>query len=281
MGDEPASLEVGDELPPSGHGRAKGLLSSPASGSRIDAKTFAPPAGLADVIECFWMGRWSLPQDAPHTTELLGDPCVHVVFERSVSRVVGVWTKRWVRTLAGDGFVRAAKLRAGAVAAWFSTSAHLISDALHPLPALFGDGCQGVEPAVLDPQADEDGLRALAEFLERTRREPDPQTQLAIEAAASLDLDRHPTVEGWAAAHGMTPRTMQRLFRRHVGASPKFLLRRRRLQEAALRIERGDAENLAHLAAELGYTDQAHLARDMRAAAGLSPSKLRDRLNEG
>lgn len=277
MGDE---LEIGKELSPSGHGRARGLLSSKSSGSRIDAKTFAAPAGLDDVVECFWIGRWSLPADAPHTTELLGDPCVHIVFERGSSRVVGVWTKRWVRTLAGDGFVRAAKIRPGAVAAFFASPAHLLSDALHPLPALFGEACRGVEEAVLDPNDDEDGLRALAAFLGRVRRPADPNISSAILAAASLDLESHPTVESWAAAHGMSPRTLQRLFRRHVGASPKFLIQRRRLQEAALRIERGEAHNLADLAAELGYTDQAHLARDMRAAAGLSPSALRRRLAE-
>jgi AraC-like DNA-binding protein len=42
----------------------------------------------------------------------------------------------------------------------------------------------------------------------------------------------------------------------------------------ALRLERGDAVSLAWLAAELGYTDQAHLARDFKGAVGKSPSEF-------
>ncbi|MBK8942225.1 MAG: helix-turn-helix domain-containing protein [Polyangiaceae bacterium] len=53
---------------------------------------------------------------------------------------------------------------------------------------------------------------------------------------------------------------------------PNGPLRRFRLQEVALRIERGEAPNLARLAADLGYVDQAHLARDFKAAVGKSPS---------
>jgi AraC-like DNA-binding protein len=59
-----------------------------------------------------------------------------------------------------------------------------------------------------------------------------------------------------------------------VGAPPKWLIRRVRLQEAALRIERGDGPSLAGLAAELGYADQAHLARDFKRAVGKSPGEF-------
>ncbi len=45
-----------------------------------------------------------------------------------------------------------------------------------------------------------------------------------------------------------------------------------RLQEVALRIERGEGPTLTLLAAELGYTDQAHLARDFKSAVGKSPT---------
>jgi AraC-like DNA-binding protein len=62
------------------------------------------------------------------------------------------------------------------------------------------------------------------------------------------------------------------VFRAHVGATPKHVIRRTRLQEVALRLERGDAVSLSRLAAELGYADHAHLARDFKGATGKSPS---------
>ena len=47
-----------------------------------------------------------------------------------------------------------------------------------------------------------------------------------------------------ADAAGLSLRALQRLFREHVGASPKWVIRRNRLQEVALRIENGEATNL-------------------------------------
>jgi len=85
------------------------------------------------------------------------------------------------------------------------------------------------------------------------------------------------SVERLAGVAGVSVRPLQRLFREHVGASPKWVIRRNRLQEVAVRIESGDSPNLAALAADLGYTDQAHLARDFRSATGLSPSAFRAR----
>lgn len=262
-------------IDPTGHGRARGLVSSRVSGSRVDAASFEPPDDLSDVVESLWFGRWDLPEDAPHVTELLGDPCVHVVAERGGARVVGVWRRRWVRELSGRGLVRGAKLRPGAVGAFFDGPAVALSDRLTPLSELVDVDPEAFEASVLDPEADADGLAALAGHLRAWRR-PDHEGEVghAVAVAALLrevDLYR---VEGLAERAGLSVRGLQRLFREHVGATPKQLLRRVRLQEAALRIERGEASGLAALAADLGYTDQAHLTRDFKAVVGQTPREL-------
>ena len=87
-------------------------------------------------------------------------------------------------------------------------------------------------------------------------------------------------VDELALDAAMTVRAVQRLFRRHVGASPKQVIRRLRLQQAARFVERGDAQSLADLALSLGYADQAHLARDFRAATGRSLRSFERRLDE-
>lgn len=269
------------ELPPSGHGRARGLVSSRRSGSRIEAHSFAPPDDLADVIESFWVGRWDLRGQVPHVTELLGDPCVHVVAEAGSSRVVGVWTRRWIRRLEGRGQVRAAKLRVGAVRAFVPVPAVELTDRLVPLAELLPLRADELERAVLEPSDDLEALERLAERL-RALRDPGQGARVA-EAVAVAEHLRDPdvlTVEALAERSGLPIRTLQRLFREHVGAPPKALLRRIRLQEAALSIERGRATSLARLAAELGYTDQAHLTRDFRAVVGVTPGQLGRRLRD-
>jgi AraC-like DNA-binding protein len=76
-----------------------------------------------------------------------------------------------------------------------------------------------------------------------------------------------------SAALGMPERTIQRLFSEYVGVSPKWVLRRARLHEAALRADHGEPVDWAALAAELGYADQSHLTRDFTATLGVSPAR--------
>lgn len=263
-----------NELPPSGHGRQRGLVSTP-SRDGVWAGQFAPPEALADVVESFWYGRWDLPVDAPHVTELLGDPCVHLVAERGSARVVGVWTRRWVRALEGQGMVRAVKLRAGAVRAFLDIEAKALSDRITPLEEATDLSAAAFETALLEPEEHETAFAALAEILVALRRDEErAEVARAVRTAALLRERELHRVEALAERAGLGVRALQRMFRRHVGASPKRLLRRVRLQEAALRIERGEPTSLAGLAADLGYADQAHFTRDFKTAVGKTPRAL-------
>lgn len=73
----------------------------------------------------------------------------------------------------------------------------------------------------------------------------------------------------------MSLRGLQRLFCEYVGVSPKWVIQRYRLQDAAVLLASGSSGQLAALAAELGYFDQAHLAQDFRRLFGISPSQYR------
>jgi AraC-like DNA-binding protein len=77
---------------------------------------------------------------------------------------------------------------------------------------------------------------------------------------------------GWSARH------LGEQFRAETGLSPKAAARVVRFDRARRRLQRQQAEAdrvvLAELAAECGYYDQAHLARDFRDLAGCPPSVL-------
>ena len=72
---------------------------------------------------------------------------------------------------------------------------------------------------------------------------------------------------------GMTARSLQRLFADYVGVSPKWVMRRARLHEAAERADSGEPVDWAELASDLGYADQTHLTRDFTVTIGVSPSR--------
>lgn len=57
--------------------------------------------------------------------------------------------------------------------------------------------------------------------------------------------------------------------------SPKWVIQRYRLHEAAAQLTSGRPPTLAALAAALGYFDQAHFARDFKSIVGAAPSAYR------
>jgi len=260
-----------EETRPRGHGRARGLTSSRVSGSRVEAGTFAAPTAVASVVGGLWWGRWDLRGQRDHVTELLGDPCVHVVCERGddgdVARVVGVWSRLWTRRLTGRGQVRGLKLRIGAAAQLLPVPARQVTDRRVPLEELFPE-TRGLASAVMSAPREE-GLQVLVAWA-RTMLRPTVEGQEVIALAEGIGPAGVLRVDELAERSGRTVRWLQRRFRHHVGLSPKAVIRRHRLQEVALQVERGDAPDLADLAYRLGYADQSHLARDFRAVTGLT-----------
>ncbi|GIJ45102.1 AraC family transcriptional regulator [Virgisporangium aliadipatigenens] len=76
-----------------------------------------------------------------------------------------------------------------------------------------------------------------------------------------------------AARLGVRRRWLAAAFRREVGLSPGTVARIARFQRAVHGLTRG--LDLARIAAECGYADQAHFQREVRALSGLTPARLR------
>ncbi len=115
------------------------------------------------------------------------------------------------------------------------------------------DPATGLEEAALAQAAD--------------RGPPDP---LPVRIVAALDAGR--PVSATADALGVGARTLHRRSLAAFGYGPKTLARVLRLQRA-LALAR-DGTPLAETAALTGYADQAHLARDVRELAGVTPGEL-------
>ena len=70
---------------------------------------------------------------------------------------------------------------------------------------------------------------------------------------------------------GLAVRSLQRIFADYVGAGPKWVIQRCRLQDAAARVA-AETIDWAGLAVELGFADQAHLTRAFTATIGIPPA---------
>jgi AraC-like DNA-binding protein len=129
-------------------------------------------------------------------------------------------------------------------------------------------------PGTLDP--DTAVIRAL-ELAAALVADGDPDPAAA--QAAVLLADPRARAEDVAAEVGLSMRQLRRRCHAVVGYGPKTLQRVLRFRRFVSRIDAGlpsgqAAYDLAALAAQAGYADQAHLTRECRALAGLTPAVL-------
>lgn len=92
----------------------------------------------------------------------------------------------------------------------------------------------------------------------------------------AVSLLRGNSVRMTARHLGTTARSLQRDLVQWSGLAPKALGRILRMQRAIAAI-RADAAPLAHIAVRIGYADQAHMTRDLKALSGYTPGALRPR----
>ncbi len=235
----------------------------------------APSPDLADVVEQHWVVRWDRRQMPALRRELLPDPSVNLAMEPGGLRLYGVGSAHGVRELHGHGMVIGTKFRPGGFSGLRPGPVSAITGRALTMSDAFGSAGAELDDAVAAAQWDVSAtIHAVSSFLRAQRPAPDPQRTLVmavLEAMRTAEPDVR--VADLAARFAMAPRTMQRLFAEHVGASPKQVLQRLRRQRA---IDHLDSEpvQLARLAAALGYFDQAHMARDLRTTLGRSPSAL-------
>ena len=89
------------------------------------------------------------------------------------------------------------------------------------------------------------------------------------------DLSSRPGLEVAAVADivGVHAVSLARRYRRHFGRSPATAIRQARADRAAGLVGRG--EDLATVAAGVGYADQSHMTREFTAFYGLTPARYR------
>jgi AraC-like DNA-binding protein len=232
-----------------------------------------PPADdLAALVERHWLVSWELPPGREASVTLLPHPCVNVVLDAGRLGVAGVGRGRFTYTYRGAGQVFGVKFRPGGFLPFLGRPLSEITDATLPAEQLWGPAATAVAARMAAARG-VDELVALVEGFLRERWPPDdPQVRYVGRIVAALLHDRSIVrVDDVTERFNIAPRTLQRLFARYVGVSPKWVLRRYRLHEAAAVLDREQHRPWAEVAAELGYFDQSHFIRDFTAAIGMTP----------
>ena len=250
------------------------------------------PAGAAADrwVENRWFLAWDLPADRWYASEVLPHPTCTLTVElgsnpragmpvNETVAVTGVCTRRFDVDVRGWGSVAGLRLRPGGLAAltgapasaWRDRSVPAGDVLPAPLAATLADPDLAAAPHAW-AEAAESGLAALAEGT------ADPRYDLLLDVVADMLADHALlAVSDAAARHGVTVRTLQRLFTHYVGVGPKWVLARYRMHDAVTDLDGGWDGTLTDLAHRYGWYDQAHFTRDFTALVGVTPGQYRDR----
>ncbi|GBQ29719.1 helix-turn-helix domain-containing protein [Gluconacetobacter sacchari] len=248
----------------------RAVLSLPAG---VRTGRIPPPDDLSPMIEHFWWVQWAT--ERAQTSEVLSYPSVHLVFEDRRAEIVGIVRKKFTRRLEGEGTVFGIKFRPAMFRQCDRAPACRLTDRTVPLDLAVWDRALVVQLLHAPAMPEKTRLAEMAlRLVARTGdRHALPIRDLVEHVRANPEIR---TVADLVRTSGWTERTLQRLFRDYLGVSPKWVLRRFRLQEAAECLAR-ETGTIASVAAELGYCDQAHFARDFKSVVGLSPRQIQER----
>jgi AraC-like DNA-binding protein len=239
---------------------------------------------LADLARRFWIPVWDVPEGRDSVQRVLQYPVCLVVVSDSYARFYGVVSGLSHTMLTGRGWAVGLMLQPAAGHLVTGEPVRRMTDRYVDLSTLTTvDGTRLTrrvrsamrpDPMSAEAQADareivEDALRPLL---------PIDDEGLVVNAIIE-DVETSPEllrVDELCARFDISERTLQRLLHKRIGLGPKWLIRRRRLQEAADRLRDSGAE-LAGIAVDLGYADQAHFTRDFRKATGMTPGEFASR----
>ena len=253
-------------------GQGCGILRHSPPPGAYHHRRHAPPGELADWIEHFWLEDWRFESSVPQTREVLPHPNVHLVFARGRSRIYGVQSRRFVRQLTGEDRILGVKFRAGAFYPFLRKPVSAIANTSILATDVFADATDA-EKEILVCHDDGDMVQAASRFLVAHLPPRDPRADTARQVVEAIASDRDMTrVEHLVARSGIGERTLQRLFDRYVGASPRWTIKRYRIYEVLESVAAAQAQ-WADLAQKLGYFDQAHFINDFRKLVGCSPTE--------
>lgn len=235
-------------------------------------------AHLRAIGRRHWIPVWDLPAGEVWVQKVLQYPICLVVVSAEYARLYGVTTGLSTVALSGDGWAVGTMLQPAAGRLLWGASVAELTDRhvdLSQVPDAAAAGLATRIREVMGPDPSDAARHRVAVALTEAllaRHLPVDEGGLLVNAIVDR-VESDPAmmrVDALAAAFGLSERQLQRLTRDRLGLTPKWLIQRRRLHEATLRLKRGGT-SLGELAVDLGYTDQAHFTRDFSRVTGGPP----------
>jgi AraC-like DNA-binding protein len=249
-----------------------------------------PSPALAPFIQQLWWSKSAdsgvvsrehvLPTGQMHMVFRLSGPSLRVFSSAHDTTgqavqgpvVGGARSRFYAKEMGAEVVSIGAVLRPGTAQILFGVSAAELAERHTPLRDLWGARANHAMEQLLDAPSPQQQLTVLESLLAKQL----PKLKgLHPAVAQALQTNRDWRVEEWVRSSHYSHRGFISIFKQATGLSPKRYARLMRFQTllAALRAHPNSA--LTDLALMIGYSDQAHMSREFREFAGITPMQYR------
>jgi len=246
-------------------------------------REFEPPEALRDIIKCFWYDRLDFGA-TPSGFEVLPDGYAEIIFYFGSTcslATAGGWqvlpSPFMVGLLQQPAFFHSHnQLEIIGIRCFPWTIFELLGlppgkdgvrTVAHPLAQLQAPLTEAMRAGNLA-----EALAQVAAYFGRARSQLASDSLLGKAGGALRAAGGTLPVSHVAAAAHATVRTLERRFKQAVGYTVKDVASLMRFEQVRNHLWLHPKANLAGLAQELGYTDQAHLSREFKRYSGTTPA---------
>lgn len=235
--------------------------------------THTPRGPLSRYVRHYWL---SLNNDAPVYTAL-PDGCVDLVVNVAPDGhgawIYGSTTRPTDIACSQGAHYLGIRFQPGQSRHFIDVDARELTDARAELRALMSFPAEMIATRIASGAL----FSELDEILTATLARSQPETGLIDHLIQHIEA-RHGlvSIEAVARHFGKSRRQLERRFAQTVGLPLKFFCTLARLRHAARLISQPSQRPLTTIAGDAGYSDQAHMTRDFRRLAGVTPAQLRD-----
>jgi AraC-like DNA-binding protein len=241
-----------------------------SDGVRWDAgyREWLPPAHLRDSLACFWVSV-TPSGGGPAVASVMPDGCTDLIWQHGCGAfIAGPDTGPAPAQLPPGTVLVGARFWPGAGGPALGVPlAELRDQRVDVADCLPGLASQ--LPADLTPERALHAVTALCEqFVLASPADP------LVRRATKLLAHGQTTVAGLCAELALSERQLRRRFDDTVGYGPKTMQRVLRFRKVLANLTDFPRADLAALAVQFGYSDQAHLTRETTRLAGQPPAAL-------
>ena len=248
-------------------------------------REIAPPPEISHLVLSFWEFSVKGESSEPVVHEVFPDGCISLIYKRNeffninALFIHGLSLEIFkTQVFAGDVFWGMRFMPSACAKILQLNPAELQSHPLNDSNEFFHLTESLLEKLAVCRNCDE-AIEIYKNRLQKLNLKPQETDEKVTEAVGIIEENRGEIkISEIAEAVKLSVRQLERRFRKSAGLSPKQFARARRIRATAVSLIEEINLNWANRAAEMGFTDQAHLAHELYSLTGRSPNSFAEKI---